>query len=141
MHLKAIFAMLPILIWTAACSTTPITVESGQPVPTERIYKPEFTVQSSGRTAKVSFLRDSGLLGVACIDKVLVNGDAVFSIRAGEYQSIYLPPGQYFLSLETGNGACPDVITSQNTTLADGAEETYRILRPSDFSLRLTRIK
>ena len=139
--MKAVLALLPFLIWNAACSTTPITVETGQPVPTDRIYKPDFTVQSAGRTAKVSFLRDSGVLGVACTDKVLVNGAAAFSIRAGEYQSIYLPPGQYFFGLETGGGACPNVITSQSTTLVDGAEETYRILRPSDFTLRLTRIK
>jgi hypothetical protein len=140
-RMKRFHALLPLLLCIAACSTTPITEQSGKPVPSDRIYLPEFTVQSAERTAKVSFLRDSGILGVACTDKVLVNGRPVFAIRAGEYQSLFLPPGQYFFGLETGGGACPDVATSQNTTLTNGAEETYRILRPSDFALRLTRIK
>lgn len=86
-------------------------------------------------------MRDSGFLGAGCTDKILVNGKAVFAIRAGEYQSLYLAPGQYFFGLETGGGPCPNVATSQNTTLTEGAEETYRILTSSDFVLRLTRIK
>ena len=86
--MKVILALLLLATNIAACSTTPITEQSGKPVPDDRIYQPELTVRSAGQTAKVSFLRDSGILGVACTDKILVNGRAVFSIRAGEYQSL-----------------------------------------------------
>ena len=37
-------------------------------------------------------------------------------------------------------GLCPNVATSQNTILLPGGKESYRILLPSDGSLRLTRI-
>jgi len=135
------FLAVVLVVVAAACSTVPISEQSGKQVPRDRIYKTDLMIPSPERTARVTFLRDSGILGVACTDKILVNGEAAFSIRAGEYQTIYLAPGQYFFGLETGGGACPDVATSQNTVLMEGAEESYRILRPSDFTLRLTRIK
>lgn len=140
-HLKSVIVLLLVSLTAVGCSTTPISEQGGGLVPSERIYQTELTAPSVERNAKVTFLRDSGILGIACTDTVLVNGRAAFAIRSGEYQSLYLSPGQYFFGLETGGGACPDVAISQNTTLGEGAEETYRILRPSDFSLRLTRIK
>ncbi len=116
---------------TMSTSTMPITKQSGTPVPASRIYRPELTVPSTGHTAKVSFLRDAGILGSACTHKILVDGKAVFAIRAGEYQTLYLAPGQYLFALEIEGGVCPKFSTSHSTVLSDGAEDTYRILIPS----------
>ena len=126
---------------TIPTSTMPITMQSGTPVPAARIYRPELTVSSPGHTAKVSFLRDSGAVGSACAHKILVDGKAVFALRAGEYQTLYLAPGQYLFALEIEGGVCSKFSASHSTVLGDGAEETYRILIPSPTSRpRVARI-
>lgn len=137
---KHVYALLALAVLGTGCSTTPITEQSGTPVPSSRIFKPEYTIRSAVQTAKVTFLRDRGILGVACTDRILVNGNVVFAMRAGEYLSVYLTPGRYDFGVETG-GACPDAATWKRTVLADNAEETYRVMRPSDFSLMLARIE
>lgn len=48
---------------------------------------------------------------------------------------------QSLFRLETGGGMCPNIATSQETEVKSGAEIEYRILLPSDFNLRLTRMK
>lgn len=136
-----IFCVMVIIAIASGCSTTPITEQEGRPVPSERIYSPEYTSQDIGRTATVSIFRDEGFLGGGCTHEVLVNGHKVFAIKPAEYITLHLIPGQYFFGLETGEGLCPNVSTSQGTILADGAREVYRILIPSDGTLRLTRVK
>ena len=126
---------------TISTSTTPITTQSGTLVPASRIYRPDLTAPSPGRTAKVSFLRDAGLPGGACTHKILLDGKAVFGIRAGEYQTLYLAPGQYLFALEIDGGVCPKFSTSHTAVLGDGAEDTYRIFLPSPTSRpRVARI-
>lgn len=115
-----------------AISTKPITTQSGKPVPGERIYRPELTLPSPAHTVKISFLRDAGMLLGACTYKILVDGEAVFAIRAGEYQVLYLPPGQHSFGLETLRvgflgSRCLIFSIGHSTVLSDGAEETYRI--------------
>ena len=116
---------------TIPTSTTPITMQSGKPVPAERIYQRELTVPSPGHTAKVSFFRDAGTLGSHCTHKIFVDGQDVFAIRGGEYQTLYLAPGRYLLGWEIEGGICPKRDVRHQTVLSDGAEETYRIFIPS----------
>lgn len=128
----------------AGCSTSPVTEATAKPVPAERIYKPSMTESQEGgpsSSASVTFLRDSGYYGSACSHDMFVNNVKAFSIRQGEFIRLNLPAGSYFFRLETGGGMCPNIATSQSTDLKPGASESYRILLPSDGSLRLTRIK
>lgn len=119
---------------TIPTSTVPITEQSGKPVPAERIYQRELTVPSLGQTAKVLFLRDAGVLGSACTHKILVDGQPVFAIRGGEYQTLYLAPRPHLIGLEIEGGLCPKFSASHNAVLGDGSVETYRILIPSPTS-------
>jgi hypothetical protein len=77
------------------------------------------------------FLRDAGSLGSACAHDVLVDGEKVFAIRAGEYQALFLAPGQHSFIVEITGGLCGAFSKKHSTVLRDGAEETYRILIPS----------
>jgi hypothetical protein len=143
--MKSRLLSLLLALTAAGCSiptsTMPITAQSGTPVPASRIYRTELTVPSPGHTAKISFLRDAGVLGSACTHKILVDGKAVFAIRAGEFQTLYLAPGQYVFALEIEGGVCPKFSTSQATVLSDGMDDTYRILIPSPTSRpRVARI-
>ena len=124
-------------------STTPITVQSGKPVPAKRIYQAGLIASSPGHTAKVSFLRDKGLPLSAVTFKIAVDGKPAFAMRAGEFQTLYLVPGVHTFTLEMNNSVFTGTATTaelQNgaavshtfslgyaTTLADGDAEAYRI--------------
>lgn len=138
---KQLFA-ISTLILTSACSTTPVTQQSAAPVPENRIYQIRYVGAATGADeATVVFLRDSGFFGSGCSHDVYIDNVKVFSIRQGEQITTRVRAGQHFFRLETGAGLCPNISTSQETTIAPGARQTYRILLPSDGSLRLTRIE
>jgi len=139
--LRRLFA-IGALALTSACSTTPVTQQSAAPVPADRIYQKSYVGVASGTDqATVVFLRDSGFLGGGCSHDLYIDNVKVFAIRQGEQITTHVPAGQHFFRLETGGGLCPNIAASQETTIAPGARQTYRILLPSDGSLRLTRIE
>lgn len=125
----------------AGCSTTPVNPQSAASVPGERIYKHEYFSQQGSGSARVTFLRDKGFLGGGCSHDMYVNNIKAFSIRPNEKAVIHLEPDYYIFRLETGGGLCPNIATSQEAELKPNADAEYRILLPSDTSLRLTRIK
>ncbi len=123
----------------AACSTTQVTQSQAKEVPQDRVYAPEYLLETSEKSAQVVFLRDAGFSGSGCSHDLFVNNVKVAAIRHAEGITVHLQPGDYFFRLETGGGLCPNISTSQNASLAAGARQVYRILLPSDGSLRLTR--
>ena len=135
-------AMLMGTLLLSACSTTPVTQQSASPVDPDRIYHPSYLgpAESAG-DATIIFLRDKGFSGAGCSHDMYVDNVKVFAIRHGEKITIHVPAGQHFFRLETGGGLCPNIAASQETTLTPGARQVYRILLPSDGSLRLTRIE
>jgi hypothetical protein len=137
---KAITAL--VFFALAGCSTSPVTEQTANPIPSERVYAPEYVKSGDlpGK-AEVVFLRDTGIFGSGCTHDVYVNNTKVFAIRSGEFIQLSLEPGPYFFRLETGSGMCPDISTSQDADLKAGSKVAYRILLPSDGSLRLTRIR
>jgi hypothetical protein len=125
-----------------ACSTTPVTQQSAAPVPADRIYQSDYVgVAVEPSDATILFLRDAGFSGSGCSHDLYVDNVKVFAIRQGEQITLRVPAGQHFFRLETGGGLCPNISASQETTIAAGARQTYRILLPSDGSLRLTRME
>ena len=125
----------------SGCSTVPITSEFAKPVPSERIYEQKYFSEQEPDQAKVTFLRDNGFTGGGCSHDIYANNIKIFSIRPNEKAVVYLKPDYYIFRLETGGGLCPNIATSQETDLKPNADAEYRILLPSDFNLRLTRIK
>src|SRR5215510_11085358 len=123
--MKSIVLLLALV--AAGCATAPITMQSGTAAPPARIHQAELAMPGPGRTAKVSFLRDSGMLGAACTHKVSVDGRAVFSLRSGEYQTLYLTPGQHTFAVEVDSAVCPKLSASRVAVLGDGGEAIYRI--------------
>jgi hypothetical protein len=101
-------------------------------VPADSIHRGDSASPPSGKTAKVSFYRDTEALGSLCIHRILVDGQAVFSLRKGERRTLYLAPGRYWFGLELeGSGLgfmCPALFERRESVLMDGAEETYRVL-------------
>ena len=125
----------------AGCSTDPVTLQTAKSVSADRIYAQDTMVRSSPEQAKVTFLRDSGLYGSACSHDIYVDQKKVFAIRQGEGASVFLQPGEHLLRMETGGGMCPNIAASQEANLKPGSSQVYRILLPSDGSLRFIRIE
>ncbi|MBB2495952.1 hypothetical protein [Aquipseudomonas ullengensis] len=141
MSLQKLLGLIAVAL-VSACSTAPVTEQTAVPVPSERIYQPSyFGTASNVAGATVVFLRDSGLFGAGCSHNIYVDNIKVFSIRNGEQAVIHVPAGQHFYRLETGVGPCPNIATSQESSISGGAKQVYRILLPSDGSLRLTRVE
>ncbi|MEO8642654.1 hypothetical protein [Pseudomonas sp.] len=126
------------LIALTGCSTHPVSEEEASPVPAERIYA---TQDVQTENAEVVFVRDGGAYGSVCEHNVYVNNTKAFTIEAGEIIRLKLKPGPYLFRLDTGGGLCPSISTSQDAELKPGSKLAYRILIPSDGSLRLTRIR
>jgi hypothetical protein len=108
-------------------------------IPVDSVHRGDPVSPSPGRTAKVSFYRGTEALGSLCIHRILVDGQAVFSLRSGERQTLYLAPGRYWFGLELeGSGLgfmCPALFVRQESVLVDGAEDTYRVLIESTGAL------
>lgn len=123
----------------AGCSTVPVSDGQGRAVPADRIYAPEYLQPTQDRTATIYVARDKGFFGSGCSHDILLNNQKVLALRQGETATLHVPPGAYFLKLETGGGLCSNISTSQNLTLGQGERQAYRVLLPSDGNLRLTR--
>ena len=139
---RSILVAVLSLFWLIGCSTAPISEATGSRVISERIYDQSLTVAPSNSVyGTVSFLRDKGFSGGGCTHVISINGKKAFAIRQGEHMTVFLPPGDHLLGLETGGGLCPNIAISQDLRLSANQSVSYRILLPSDGSLRLTRVK
>src|SRR5262249_28336362 len=125
----------------AACSTTPIDRATAQQVPPDHIYAAALVGTAGGAEGDVLFLRDEGFVGRGCSHDIFVDNRKAFAIRAGEKITLHVPAGLHVFRLETGAGLCPNIAMSQETTVGIGAHQVFRILLPSDGSLRLTRVE
>lgn len=133
------FGSLIAVFMMAGCSTVPVSEGEARAVPADRIYAPEYLQQTPERTASIYVTRDKGFSGSGCSHDMSLNNLKIMALRQGEAATLYVQPGAYFLKLETGGGLCPNISTSQNLTMQEGERQVYRILLPSDSSLRLTR--
>lgn len=126
----------------AGCSTTPVSTATASYVPGSRIYQPSYVgAAANSANGTVVFLRDAGFSGSGCSHDMYIDNVKIFAIRHGEQITVHLPAGHHFFRLETGGGLCPNIAASQETTLNAGQREVWRILLPSDGSLRLTRLQ
>jgi len=137
---KLIFMGILSILFTG-CSTSPVNSNQTAMIPESRMLDSGYFKRKSEDQTKVTFLRDKGFLGSACTHDIYANNIKIFSIRSNEKAVIYLKPDYYIFRLETGGGMCPNIATSQEAEMKPNAEVEYRILVPSDFNLRLTRIK
>jgi len=91
-----LFAAAAVLLAVAGCSTNPIAYSKARPVPPDRIldgYKAVSTM--TAKTAQVSIVRDSGIMGSAVSAELSINGIAISKFRTGERLVVYLQPGTY----------------------------------------------
>lgn len=141
MKFQKIYLTLMTSLVFVGCSTAPVSSKTVGTISDDRIYEKALYINENPTQAKVTFKRDGGFFGSGCSHDIYINNVKAFSIRQNEQTTVYLNPSDYLFRLETGAGLCPNVAISQETTLKPNQEAEYRILLPSDGSLRMVRSK
>lgn len=121
------------------CSTTPITESTGMFVSKDRIYISSLLTKTANSGA-ITVFRDSGFFGSACDHDVFMDNQRIATLKSGEFIKFYTFSGEHIIKISVG-GMCPDIEMTDTVQLKENQEVKYRILLPSDRSLRLSRIQ
>lgn len=123
----ALAACLAVLILTG-CGTSPIQVSDATPVPTSRI---DAELSKPGAdSAKVTVVRDSGLLGGGCLFGFYVDGKLIARLDTSERHSVELPAGEHVLgAAAVGRALCSGENRRREvaTILKPGDSKVYRM--------------
>jgi hypothetical protein len=125
MTMRAIAAMFTALT-LSGCSTSVITSEQAEQVPESEILA--FAKPAAADDARITFVRDAGLNGIACDFTVFINGFEVASIGASEAVTFYHPPGQAILGVSTGT-ICTGAHQELSVNLEPGTAYQFRGFR------------
>lgn len=129
-----VLSLLAFSVLLSACSTTPISAESADPVPSSRLYQHQ--QPGSGR-AELVVTRDSGFTGSACNTRFYVDGVLAGEIGPGEVARFWLAPGSKIIGAGSG-GICPSNIKEREVVMAIGKVSRYRISIDSSMSMDLS---
>jgi hypothetical protein len=79
------------------CSTMPSPTDQARDVPSTRILNASLLERREG-LGQVIVIRDATFRGVACKDRVFVNGAPVADLAPNEKVTVFLPEGQQLLA-------------------------------------------
>lgn len=123
----------------SGCSTTPITEDTGSFVTKERIYLHSLLTPEKGKES-ITVFRDSGIFGFACNHDLFIDNQKIATLKSREFIRFYSPYSEHIIKVSV-SGLCPDIEMTDTIQLKENKEVKYRILLPSDGSLRLSRIQ
>ena len=128
----------------AACATKPVSFSDAESIPEDRVYSEyEKYSKPDATRAKVSFTRDSGMLGAAASLTLFVDGEIIARIRRKESISAYLPAGSHQIALGPGNPTSGPVGAGlvEDELMAEAGEAySYRVGLDMSVGLVLERI-
>ena len=135
-------ALLLLALVLSGCSTTPITKETGNQVPQDRIY-PEYLemIKDKEDLSTLTIFRDKGFVGAACEHDFFINGVKAFTINDKEFIDLKLPPSDYFFRIDTGKALCTNVSLSLETVLRKNELREYRISISAAGQIGFSRAK
>ncbi len=122
--------ILPALLLTSGCATTPTALSQATPVPADRLLA--LQSRTADQTATLVVTRDSGILGSGCYLSLLVNGTHAARFGVGETATLHVSPGEMVLRSGfyiNGRGLCAlgsDAWTQRETTLREGETKRFR---------------
>lgn len=93
-----------LMLFLAACATTPLTINQAVTVPESRILAPAFLAQASN-TGSLVVKRDSGFMGSACTIRVFVDAVPVADLRPAEKVELFVALGEHSV-VATATGIC-----------------------------------
>lgn len=100
---KLLFILLPFFILTA-CATSATNISDAKPAPSDRIYQDDYVGSDS---SELVFVRDSGLMGTACLAKIYIDGKEYAGLKSGEKVKFKVSPGEHIIGVTLrGGGLC-----------------------------------
>jgi hypothetical protein len=123
--MKYLILFLPILI--SSCATIPMDPIKAKFVPEKRIYK--HLNKSATNTAKITVVRDSGLLSSGCAIGFYLDHELVADLNTSEKVEIYVPSGEHLVGAgsPSGGGWCGGYLENRETFLKEKQEKKFRI--------------
>ncbi|MCG6540168.1 hypothetical protein MCB86_08775 [Pseudomonas sp. KSR10] len=134
------FFTIALTVLLSACATSATPESEAKPIPSTRVYEPQFVTPAEG-LSEVVFLRDTGMTGAACDLLVYVDNTRAFTARPGEGITVYLKPGEHFVRMELGEGLCPKASMSKDIELSWGESRVYRLGFEAYSGARLVRLR
>ena len=137
MRFLVLFLML---LWLAACATTPLTINQAAAVPETRILAPQLLAQASN-TGSLVVKRDSGFMGSACTIRVFVDAVPVADLKSAEKVELFVALGEHSV-VATSNGICGGGTSEAAVVIMPERQKILRIasgqsgdifLQPSGF--------
>lgn len=125
--------LIIIIIFLTSCSTVPINKTTSAVTPQSRIYQPDSGLEL------ITFYRDKGLFGIACVINVYIDDKKLASVKASERFDIRVSKGKYLFRIEGGNGFCPRITDVKSVNI--NGVKNFRILFPFSGAARLIEIK
>jgi hypothetical protein len=120
----------------AACASVPVSSETAEAVPSDRIFDSGLTTPSANK-AKVVVTRDRGFGGGGCTIKVFCDGTLVAGIRTEEKLVLYMSPGEHIIGAKHGGGICGGGVdqTDVNATLEKPRNLRIAIAQSGDIKI------
>lgn len=115
------------LVMLAGCASSAIPVGDAAPVPADELYA--FQSKPSGKSGKVTVVRDSGMVGSGCDIIVYIDGRKAAKIGTSQRASFYIPPGSSNIGAGlAGSGLCVGAaIRTISATVNQDQESLFRI--------------
>lgn len=98
-------ALLAVAQFICGCATTPVSTSEARPVATDRILSSAYSSQRPG-SRLVIVKRDTGMMGLTCPSRVLIDGHPVADLATGEKVSFYVAPGDHVVGAKSPSWRC-----------------------------------
>lgn len=98
--MKKIIPILAASLFFAGCATAPVPANQARSVPTSRLLAGYSAVSAPAiETGRVTFVRDSGMLGAGPSAMLSIDGTDIAKLRTRERLDVYLKPGSHIFGV------------------------------------------
>lgn len=129
--------LVSLIFCLSACATSPIPASNARPVPQERVFLT--FKQAKEQTSKIVVIRDSGMLGVANLLHLFLDGKALASFESGEMLEVDLPSGEHVFGVKPTDPFGLASTFSIDQELKPGRIYRYRLIHTPNGS-RMHRV-
>lgn len=111
----------------AGCASSAIPVDEASNAPASDVFS--FQSKGDSASAKITALRDKGVVGSACDIVVYIDGKKAANLGTGEKASFWVQPGVRNVSIgSSNNGLCGgNALRTLSADLKSGEERIFRI--------------